>query len=51
MPGEKGPDNRVAGEVADLLAKLKLLGVMDHQQEYYVKMSRREKNGKVVCDV
>jgi hypothetical protein len=24
MPGEKEPDNRIAGQVADLLAKLKL---------------------------
>ena len=49
--GIKEPESRVAGVVADLLAKLILKGALGHQQEYYVKMSRRNKNGKVVCNV
>lgn len=51
MPGEKEPDSRVPGEVAELLAEFKRYGLVGHQQEYDVRLYERSKNGKVVCNV
>ena len=51
MPGEKEPDSRIPGEVAELLAKFKRYGVLGHQQEYDIRLYERSKNGKVVYKV
>jgi len=51
MPGEKEPDSRIPGEVAELLAKFKRYGVLGHQQEYDIRLYERSKNGGVVQSV
>lgn len=51
MPREKGPDSRVLGEVAKLLAKFKRYGMLGHQQEHDIRLYERSKNDRVVCKV